>query len=84
MLRLYKKRWGIETSYRMINEFLPKTTSRSWIVRIFYFILACLIYNTWVVLNARAREKITTIAIKLNYIWNIFKLYQMEMGTTGG
>jgi len=84
VLRLYKKRWGIETSYRMINEFLPKTTSRSWIVRIFYFILACLIYNTWVVLNARAKEKITTIAIKLNYIWNIFKLYQMEMGTTGG
>jgi IS4 transposase len=67
VLKLYKRRWGIETSYRKIREFLPKkTTSRSWIVRI--FILACMIYNAWVVLNARAKEKVTAIAIKLNYI----------------
>jgi hypothetical protein len=84
VLRLYKRRWGIETSYRKIREFLPKTTSRSWIVRIFYFVLACLIYNAWIVLNARAREWIATIAIKLNYIWNVFRIYQMELGTAGG
>ncbi|MGQ9515216.1 MAG: transposase, partial [Thermoproteota archaeon] len=82
VLRCYKRRWGIETSYRKINEFLPKTTSRSWTVRIFYFVLACLIYNAWVVLNVR--EKVTTIAIKLNYIWHIFELYQMEIGMRGG
>jgi len=70
ILRLYKRRWGIETSYRKIREFLPKTTSRSWVVRIFNFIFACLLYNTWVVLNARAQTPITTIAIKLTHIWN--------------
>ena len=84
VLRLYKKRWGIETSYRKIGEFLPKTTSRNWVVRIFYFAFACLIYNTWVVLNAKAREKMTTIAIKLNYLLNIFMAYQMEIGMSGG
>jgi len=26
--RMFRKRWAIETSYRMINQFLPKTTSK--------------------------------------------------------
>jgi hypothetical protein len=78
ILRMYKRRWGIETSYRKIREFLPKTTSRSWIVRIFNFILACLIYNAWVVLNARAREPLTTITMKLNYIWNFLTITKTE------
>jgi hypothetical protein len=42
-----------------------------------------MICNAWVVLNARSKEKITTIAIKLNYIWKIFILYQMEIGKAG-
>jgi IS4 transposase len=61
VLKLYKRRWGIETSYRKIREFLPKTTSRSLIVRIFYFVLACMIYNSWVVLNVKAKENVTVI-----------------------
>ena len=84
ILSFYKRRWGIETSYRKIGEFLPKTTSRSWAIRIFYFIFACLIYNAWVVLNARAQEPITTIAIKLNYIWHSSTLYQMEIEASPG
>ena len=84
ILRLYKRRWGIETSYRKINEFLPKTTSRSWTVRIFHFVLACLIYNAWVVLNAKAQEALTTISMKLNYIWYSFTLHQMEIEAPPG
>jgi len=56
ILRLFKRRWGIETGYRKIREFLPKTTSRSRLVRIFNFIFACLVYNAWVVLNAKAHN----------------------------
>jgi hypothetical protein len=84
ILRLYKRRWGIETSYRKIREFLPKTTSRSWVVRIFNFIFACLIYNAWVVLNARAQEPTTTIALKLNYIWNFLTHHQKETEASPG
>jgi len=80
ILRMYKRRWGVETSYRKIREFLPKTTSRSWTARIFNFIFACLLYNTWVVLNARAQTPITTIAIKLSYIWN-FLILMMAIET---
>jgi hypothetical protein len=80
ILRLYKRRWGIETSYRKIREFLPKTTSRSWVVRVFNFLLACLIYNAWVVINARAQTSTITITLKLNYIWSslILHLTQTE------
>jgi IS4 transposase len=84
ILRLYKQRWGIETSYRKIREFLPKTTSRSWLVRIFNFIFACLLYNAWVILNAKTQEPITTIAMKLNYIWSYLTLHQIEIETSPG
>lgn len=49
--RLFRKRWGIETSYRMINKFLARTTSRLHALRILYFYLAVLLYNLWVLLN---------------------------------
>jgi hypothetical protein len=49
--RLFRKRWAIETSYRMINKFLARTTSRLHLIRILYFYLAVLLYNLWVMLN---------------------------------
>jgi hypothetical protein len=82
ILRMYKRRWGIETSYRKIREFLPKTTSRSWVVRVFNFVFACLTYNAWVVLNAKTQEPMTTIAMKLHYIWSYLTLHQMEIGAS--
>lgn len=49
---LFRKRWGIETSYRMINKFLARTTSKKLhALRILYFYLAVLLYNLWVLLN---------------------------------
>lgn len=56
ILRLYKDRWAIETGYRMYNQFLMKTTSRNYVVRLFYFLLACLMYNAWVMYNARQQQ----------------------------
>jgi putative transposase len=49
--RLFRKRWAIETSYRMINKFLARTTSKRHALRILYFYLAMLLYNLWVMLN---------------------------------
>jgi hypothetical protein len=46
--RMFRKRWAIETSYRMINQFLPKTTSKLYSLRKLYFYLAVLLYNIWV------------------------------------
>ena len=55
LLKLYRKRWGIETGYRMIRKFLAKTTSRRLNVRLLYFYLAILLYNIWVLLNIVSR-----------------------------
>jgi hypothetical protein len=72
----------MKPSYRNIREFLPKTTSRDWAVRIFIF--ACLIYNAWVVLNARAQEPLTTIIPKLNYVWNSLTFLQTKTEASPG
>ncbi len=47
ILELYEERWAIETGYRMLNQFLMKTTSRNYTTRLFYFLFACLMYNSW-------------------------------------
>ena len=47
----YRRRWGIETSYRKVTDFLPKTSSPTFSVRVFYFLFAVALYNLWVLTN---------------------------------
>lgn len=47
----YRKRWGIETGYRVKQDFLIITTSNSYSVRLFFFFLSVIFYNTWVACN---------------------------------
>ena len=44
-LTLYKKRWGIETRYRMIEGARAKTYSKNLAVRFLYFGYSVMIYN---------------------------------------
>lgn len=56
VIRRYKRRWTIETKYRIIKqEFLGKTTSRDYSVRTFYWLFACMLYNAWVLLDVFLR-----------------------------
>jgi hypothetical protein len=64
--RLFRKRWGIETSYRMIRKFLAKTTSRRYRVRLLYFYLAVVLYNLWVKLNFRQEEPFSADVLRLH------------------
>lgn len=45
--KLYKTRWGIETGFREINRVGIKTTTRDFLVRLFFYIVSCIIYNLW-------------------------------------
>jgi hypothetical protein len=46
---LYGKRWGIESSYKVKKQsFLPKTTSKNYLIRLFYFMFSVLLYNLWI------------------------------------
>ncbi|MGC9209140.1 MAG: hypothetical protein ACP5GH_04755 [Nitrososphaeria archaeon] len=57
----------IETSYRMINQFLPKTTSKNYSLRKLYFYLAVLFYNIWVLLNYK-HKRVIVEHVKLTVI----------------
>jgi putative transposase len=48
---LYSKRWGIETSYRVKKDFRPKTTSKNYVIRLFYFLFSVCLYNLWELVN---------------------------------
>ncbi len=65
--KLFRKRWGIETSYRVINKFHAKTTSKLYPVRRLYFYLAILLYNLWVMLNY-CEGRIVADSLKLHAI----------------
>ena len=49
----YSKRWGIETSYRMIKYFRSKTTSKNPVVRLFHFLFGVCLYNLWQLANLK-------------------------------
>jgi len=46
--RRNSRRWQIENEYRSIKgDFLVKTSSKDYRVRLFYFVFAVLLYNVW-------------------------------------
>lgn len=46
--RRYSRRWQIENEYKSIKgDFLAKTSSKNYRVRLFYFVFAVLLYNIW-------------------------------------
>jgi IS4 transposase len=47
----YARRWGIENSYKTIKDFLAWTTSKEFVVRLFYFGFAVLLYTMWLLVD---------------------------------
>ncbi len=47
MRKLYKKRWNIETGFREVNRVEIKTTTRDFLVRLFFYVVSCIVYNLW-------------------------------------
>jgi putative transposase len=45
---LYRKRFGIESSYRQLGEARPRTSSRDGVVRLLWVALGLLVRNAWV------------------------------------
>jgi hypothetical protein len=58
----YRRRCGIENSYKTIKEFLARTTSKTYVVRLFYFASAVLLYNCWLLADVLVRDVETVIA----------------------
>lgn len=43
----YRKRWSIETVFRVLDDIRIKTTTKNEIIRYFINIFCCLLYNLW-------------------------------------
>ncbi len=59
MRKLYKTRWNIETGFREVNRVEIMTTTRDFLVRLFFYVVSCIIYNLWQ--KIRFRYSIFTI-----------------------
>ncbi len=46
--RFLKDRWDIETGFREIEKLTIFTTTRDYLLRFFFHVVACIIYNFWV------------------------------------
>ena len=80
VIEAYRKRWGIETGYRVKREFRIKTSTRVYSMKILFFFLSVVMYNLWVLLNHDAlithpgleRPRITTDRLKFYYQLELF------------
>jgi len=80
--KLYSKRWGIETAFRVQDKFDIYTTSTKGNVRYFFFVISCLLYNLWVFINffiqipefERGKFRIIIKVDKLKIFFTIFLL----------
>ena len=73
----YRKRWGIETGFRVQDNVQAKTTSKSFTVRVVYIMLSTFLYNIWVLANAALiktlREDFKKPKIKLSQLAHYFR-----------
>ncbi len=71
-LNIYKKRWNIETGYRLQNMFLAKTTSINDVVRFFYFCYACAMHNLWLIIRLTTGMGKEFTVLKMKMIMLVF------------
>jgi len=67
-VKRYKKRWCIETIYRVTDKIRAYTTSTKAIIRFFLFMFTCFVYNIWRFFQNFLGEEFTLANFKVNMI----------------
>jgi hypothetical protein len=67
-VKRYKKRWAIETIYRVTDKIRAYTTSTKSIIRYFLFMFTCFVYNIWRFLQMFLGEEFTLSNFKVNMV----------------
>lgn len=75
-VKRYKKRWGIETIYRVTDDIRAYTTSTRAKIRYFLFMITCFVYNIWRCFQMFFGDDDFTLA---NFKTNII-IYMAKMG----
>jgi putative transposase len=69
--KLFKTRWNIETGFREVNRVGIKTTTRDFLVRLFFYVVSCMVYNMW----RKIRFRYSMFAVRLDDIVVQIKAY---------
>lgn len=67
-VKRYKKRWGIETIFRVNDKIRIYTTSTNPVIRYFLFLFTCFVYNVWKNFQTFIGEDFTLANFKTNMI----------------
>ncbi|MDJ1420315.1 MAG: ISH3 family transposase [Candidatus Methanoperedens sp.] len=62
----YKKRWNIETGYKIKNVFKIRTCSKSPVVRVLFFLIQCLLYNILNLLKSGLKTTVYELKSAIN------------------
>ncbi|MFH1013605.1 MAG: transposase [Thermoplasmatota archaeon] len=64
-VKRYKKRWAIETIFRVTDDIRIYTTSTDALIRYFLFMFTCLVYNIWKFFQLFLGERFTLANMKI-------------------
>jgi len=64
-VKRYKKRWAIETIFRVTDDIRIYTTSTDALIRYFLFMFTCLVYNIWKFFQQFLGEDFTLANMKI-------------------
>jgi len=64
-VKRYKKRWAIETIFRVTDDIRIYTTSTCALIRYFLFMFTCLVYNIWKFFQQFLGEDFTLSNLKI-------------------
>ena len=73
--KLFKERWCIETGFREIGRVEIKTTTRDFLIRLFFYIVSCMVYNIW----QKIRFRYSIFTVELDDIIDCIKRYIKEL-----
>lgn len=72
-VKRYKKRWGIETIFRVTDNIRIYTTSTNVVNRYFLFLSTCLIYNIWKFFQMLIGNNFTYLNFKMVLLFYMVK-----------
>lgn len=86
-VKRYKKRWGIETIYRVTDDIRAYTTSTKAVIRCFLFLFTCFVYNIWRFFQHYLGDAFTLANFKVNMLIFMAKtgrIYPIHYGSFEG
>jgi hypothetical protein len=64
VINRYRRRWGIESAFQSLKTFLPWTSSKEPVVRLFHFAFGILLYNMWRLIDFLIQLSIDEVEVR--------------------